>query len=95
MGSTKTNHTIHYSYIRCEGQELQLQDCEKISFSLDDGSAIYDEATVAGVVCAETTELPQPNNNTTCSFTDTTLAVVVCACISICINVLVIPICVM
>ena len=58
MGSTKTNHTIHYSYIRCKGQELQLQDCEKISFSLDDGSAIYDEATVAGVVCAEATEPP-------------------------------------
>ena len=52
-GSTKTNHTLHYSYVRCEGDELLLQDCYKISFSLDTGATIYDEATVAGVVCAE------------------------------------------
>ena len=57
-GSTKTNHTVHYSYVRCEGHELLLHNCYKISFSLDEGATVYDEATVAGVVCAEATEPP-------------------------------------
>ena len=52
--------TVHYSHVLCEGTEELLEYCQKVSLSLDDGSAILEEATVAGVVCAEATEPPSP-----------------------------------
>ena len=52
--------TVHYSHVLCEGTENLLGDCQTVSLSLDDGSAILEEATVAGVVCAEATEPPSP-----------------------------------
>ena len=50
---------MHYSYVLCEGYERQLEDCHKLSLSLDDGNAAFEEATVAGVVCAEGTGPPR------------------------------------
>ena len=50
--------TVHYSHVLCEGVEEQLANCQTVSLSLDDGNAILEEATVAGVVCAEATEPP-------------------------------------
>ena len=50
---------MHYSYVLCEGHEHQLEDCHTVSLSLNEGNAVFSEATVAGVVCAETTGPPR------------------------------------
>ena len=50
----KTDHTIHYSYVLCVGDELLLTDCHKVVLSLEEGSTIYNEVTVAGVRCGDT-----------------------------------------
>ena len=60
LESKKTKRvTVHYSYVLCEGYESQLEDCHTISLSLDEGSAVIEEATVAGVRCAERTGPPR------------------------------------
>ena len=60
LDSVKTERvTVHYSYVLCEGHEHLLTDCHTVSLSLEEGNAVLDEATAAGVVCAGTTGPPR------------------------------------
>ena len=60
LNAHKTDRvTVHYSYVLCDGNELLLDNCHKLSLPLEDGNAAYEEATVAGVVCAEATGPPR------------------------------------
>ena len=47
----KPNKTIHVGNVRCRGNEENLRQCSKITYSLEEGKQLRQDTDVAGVSC--------------------------------------------
>ena len=63
----KPNKTIHIGNVRCHGNEENLQQCSKTTYSLEEGKQLQQDTDVAGVSCIpvqETTRIARPTPTT-------------------------------
>ena len=72
----KPNKTIHVGNVRCYGNEENLRQCSKTTYSLKEGQQLQQATDVAGVSCIVAEPDQRPNFNTSTSTSDNSVTVV-------------------